>query len=126
MSVRASRDIPSALAYLPDLDRYRFFELYDGRGVYGFGALAEGPDNLEAHLELSRFGPRVLRSLQGDALWLRAEAARLGKSHVLALRADLDRPDPRWPKFTRLMGFTGQMVVQVARLDASAFAPFGG
>jgi len=118
MSLRRVCPAPERLAYLPELSRYRFYELFDGRGVYGWGALAEASDNLEVHLELCRFGPRVLESLQDDAAWLRQEAARLGKSHVLALRADLATPDPRWPKFTRLMGFTGQAVVQVARMEA--------
>ena len=121
MSLRRVCPAPERLAYLPDLPRYRFYELYDGKGVYGWGALAEASDNLEVHLELCRFGPRTLRALQNDAAWLRAEASRLGKTHVLALRADLAVPDPRWPKFTRLMGFTGQAVVQVARME-SGFA----
>lgn len=118
MAIIETKKVPKALAYLPELSRYRFYELFDAKGVYGWGALAEASDNLEVHLELCRFGPRVLRSLQNDAAWLRQEAARLGKTHVLALRADLATPDPRWPKFTRLMGFTGQAVVQVARMEA--------
>lgn len=121
MSLRRVFPAPERLAYLPDLERYRFYELFDSRGVYGWGALAEASDNLEVHLELCRFGPRTLRALQNDAAWLRAEAARLGKTHVLALRADMTVPDPRWPKFTRMMGFTGQAVVQVARME-SGFA----
>lgn len=118
MSLRALDQAPEALAYLPEPSRFRFFELFDARGTYGFGALAEAADCLEVHLEVVRFGPRALACLRRDTAWLRAEARRLGKPRILALRADLTAPDPRWPKFTRLLGFTGHCVVQMARLDA--------
>lgn len=109
---------PEPLAYLPEPERFRFFRLFDARGDYGCGAVAESGDSLEVHLEVSRFGPRTLESLREDTAWLRSEARRLGKSRILALRADQDVPDPRWPKFTRLLGFTGHAVVQIARLEA--------
>ena len=44
-------------------------------------------------------------------------ARALGKSRIIGLRLEAGmQPDPRWPKFTRLFGFTGQCVYQAAEL----------
>ncbi len=103
-----------ALALAP---RLRFYELVDARGPYAAAALAEHQDCLELHLELLRFGPATVRALRADLEELKGLARRLGKARIVGLRTeDGHEPDPRWPKFTRLFGFTGQRVFQAAEL----------
>ncbi len=101
-----TKNVHASQRYLPDPGRYRHFILFDDRGVYAAAALAEHPDSLEVHLEVLRFGPGVVRSLRADVRQLIDMARRLGKSRIVALRAEQgDHPDPRWPKFLRLLGF---------------------
>lgn len=95
----------------------RCYELRDERGVYAAVALGEHPDCLELHLELLRFGPRTVRSMRKDLEELKALALGLGKSRIIGIKAEAgEEPDRRWPKFTRLFGFTGQRLLQLAEL----------
>lgn len=107
-----------ALHSLEAAGRMNFFELRDAHGAYGAGAWAEHPDCLELHLELLRFGPGTVRSMRADMLELKALAKSLGKRRIVGLRTEQGMvPDARWPKFTRLFGFTGQRLFQAAELS---------
>lgn len=107
----------SALGALCRASRFCWYELADARGTYAAAALAEHPDCLELHLEVLRFGPGTVRALRADVEELKDMARRLGKARIVGLRTeDGQQPDPRWPKFTRLFGFTGQRVFQAAEL----------
>lgn len=106
-----------ALEYLSDPGRFRFFELADGRGTYAAVALAVHPDCLELHLEVLRFGPAAVRAMRADMAELKAVARSLGKTRIVGLRCEPGPElDPRWAKFTRLFGFTGQRAYQAAEL----------
>lgn len=106
-----------ALEYLSDPGRFRFFELADTAGVYAAVALAEHPDCLELHLEMLRFGPATVRAMRADMAELKDLARGLGKARIVGLRCEPgQRLDPRWAKFTRLFGFTGQRIYQAAEL----------
>lgn len=106
-----------ALGALCCVARLRFYELADARGPYAAAALAEHEDCLELHLEVLRFGPGTVRALRADVEELKDMARRLGKVRIVGLRTeDGQHPDPRWAKFTRLFGFTGQRVFQAAEL----------
>jgi len=118
VAIRPTKNAHPAQSYLRPAERYRYFELADARGVYAAAALAEHPDSLEVHLEVLRFGPGVVRGLRADTEELKRMARALGKTRLVALRAESgSTPDPRWPKFTRLIGFTGQRLYQAAELD---------
>jgi len=117
MAIRAVKNAHSALAGFSTQPRFCFFELWDERGTYAAAALAEHADSLELHLEVLRFGPATVRALRADMEELKALARSLGKTRIVGLRTeDGQIPDPRWPKFTRLFGFTGQRVFQAAEL----------
>ena len=117
MAIQPTKNAHSTLSYLSGRARFRFFLLADERGPYAAAALAEHPDCLEVHLEVLRFGPRAVRSLRADVAELARMAKAAGKSRVVGVRVEPGQtPDPRWPKFTRLVGFTGQQVLQAAEL----------
>jgi len=117
MAIHPVETAHSALQGLNPKERFRFFELADERGPYAAAALAEHPDCLEVHLEVLRFGPGVVRALQADMAELKDMARSLGKSRIVGLRMENGtEADKRWPKFTRLFGFTGQRVYQAAEL----------
>lgn len=117
MAILPTKNAHCALYYLTPRERFRFFVLRDARGPYAAAALAEHPDALEVHLEVLRFGPGVVRALRKDVEELRRMARERGKSRVIGLRLEPGaRPDPRWAKFTRLLGFTGQRLYQAAEL----------
>ncbi len=106
-----------ALEYLSDPGRFRFYELADAAGTYAAVALAEHPDCLELHLELLRFGPGTVRAMRADMAELKSLALSLGKKRIVGLRCETGQgADPRWAKFTRLFGFTGQRIYQAAEL----------
>lgn len=113
MSVRFHARRPGCFTHFP-AGQYDYCELFKEDGGYGFAALAEHADSIELHLELTRWGPQVCRSLMRDAAWLQGYAARRGKRRIVGIRQETGKPDPRWPKFTRLLGFTGQTVLQAA------------
>lgn len=107
----------SSLSGLREPSRMRFYTLADETGIYAAAALAEHPDALEVHLSVLRFGPAALRALRADVEELKAMARRLGKSRIVGLRVEPGtEADQRWPKFTRLLGFTNQQVLQAAEL----------
>jgi hypothetical protein len=104
-------------ANLAGKPRFHFYELAKQDGVYAAAALAEHADCLELHLEVLRFGPDVVRALRADVEDLKAMARRGGKTRIVGLRMEqTGAADPRWPKFTRLFGFTKQQVFQSAEL----------
>lgn len=106
-----------SLTGLHDPGRMRFYTLSDEAGAYAAAAVAEHPDALELHLEVLRFGPAAVRALRADLEELKRMARELGKSRIVGLRVEAGpKADPRWPKFTRLFGFTGQRVLQAAEL----------
>lgn len=115
---------PACHAHYPEQD-YLYLRLYDEQGTYGYAAVAEHGDCLELHLEMTRWGPQARRGLAGDLEWLKARARARGKVRITGLRQEPDQPDggllpvpdPRWAKFTRMFGFTGQCVLQAAFLD---------
>jgi hypothetical protein len=118
MAIRPLAGAHPALAYLNEDARFRHFELHDDGGVYAAAALAEHPDCLELHLECLRFGPATVRGMRADVEELKAMARAMGKSRIAGLRLEPgQQADPRWPKFTRLFGFTGQRVYQAAELS---------
>jgi len=120
MSIMPRESARPALGPLAAWPRLSFFELSDGRETYAVAALAEHADCLELHLEVLRFGPATVRALRSDVEELKAMARRLGKERIVALRTEEGQTiDPRWPKFTRLFGFTGQRVFQAAELRLS-------
>jgi len=97
--------------------RMRFYSLSDKAGQYAAAAVAEHPDALELHLTVLRFGPAAVRALRADMEELKGMARRLGKKRIVGLRVEPGlAADPRWPKFTRLFGFTNQRVLQAAEL----------
>lgn len=117
MAICPVEDAHPALGALGAQPRFRFFLLADDRGPYAAAALAEHPDCLELHLEALRFGPQTVRALRQDVKELRALARSLGKTRIVGLRQEPGlQADPRWPKFTRLFGFTGHRVLQTAEL----------
>ncbi|GAB6126860.1 hypothetical protein JCM14124_25660 [Humidesulfovibrio idahonensis] len=117
MGIQPTKNAHPALAYMDKMERFRFVSLADDRGLYGAGALAEHDDCLEVHLEIFRFGPGVLRSLRADAEELKRMAYRLGKKRIVGLKVEAGPvADARWPKFTRLLGFTGQRIYQAAEM----------
>jgi hypothetical protein len=117
MSVRFLDGPPEVHAHYA-ADTYGFLELSDRDGVYGYAAICEHEDCLELHLEVVRWGPRARQALARDLEWLRREARRRGKSRIIGVREEPGaEPDPRWARFTRIYGFTGQRVLQTAWLD---------
>jgi hypothetical protein len=95
----------------------RHFLLADAVGAYAAAALAEHPEALELHLTVLRFGPAAVRALRADLEELKVMARAAGKRRIVGLRLESGPlADPRWPKFTRLFGFTGQQVLQAAEL----------
>lgn len=141
MSVRRVRKRPDRLHCLPESGRYEWLRLEDDAGEYGQAALAEAGDCLEVHLEMTRWGPRAMHSLQRDMGWLHAEARRLGKTSILGIkgvqggqvvsdedgsgRGDSDGPenpagglevDRTWVRFTALLGFRDHGLVHTAVL----------
>lgn len=106
-----------ALEYLSDPGRFLFYELADAAGTYAAVALAEHSDCLELHLEVLRFGPGTVRAMRADMAELKNVARSLGKACIVGLRCEAgQQADPRWAKFTRLFGFTGQRIYQAAEL----------
>ncbi|MDP2848478.1 MAG: hypothetical protein Q8O35_09820 [Humidesulfovibrio sp.] len=117
MALQMVESAHPALGGLAAQPRFRFFELSDGREPYAVGALGEHQDCLELHLEVLRFGPSTVRAMRADMEELKRMARGRGKTRIVGLRIeDGQVPDPRWPKFTRLFGFTGQHVFQAAEL----------
>lgn len=117
MTLTAETDAHPSLAGLQEPWRMRFFSLSDEAGQYAAAALAEHPDALELHLAVLRFGPATVRALRADLEELKGLARRLGKTRIVGLRVEPGpQADPRWAKFTRLFGFTGQRVLQAAEL----------
>ncbi len=97
---------------------YQWCSLRDNEGEYAVAALALRGDALELHLEVAAWDLRTARNLRRDMEWLKDYAQSLGLRRIVGLRCEDDgRPDPLWPKFTRMFGFRGQALVQVARLD---------
>lgn len=107
---------PQQFSHFPQ-EGYTYFSLYNDEGDFGVAALAEHEDSLEVHIELTRWGLQVLRALRKDNDWLRSYARSRGKSRVVGIKQETGELDERWPKFTRLMGFTGQAVVQTAFME---------
>ncbi len=117
MAIIALAQPHPALATLHESWRFRFYSLSGKDGEYAAAALAEHEDALELHLEVLRFGPATVRALRADVEELKDMARRLGKTRIVGLRVEPGgQADPRWPKFTRLFGFTGQQVLQAAEL----------
>jgi hypothetical protein len=117
MTIIAVNDAHPSLADLPEPSRLRHFSLCDKAGQYAAAALAEHPDALELHLTVLRFGPATVRALRADMQELKLMARQLGKTRIVGLRVEPGaEADQRWPKFTRLFGFTGQRVLQAAEL----------
>lgn len=118
MGIFQVQNAHSLLAAIGSDKRFQFYELADASGTYAVAALAEHEDCLELHLEVLRFGPCAVRALQGDVAELKHMARQLGKKRIVGLRMENDlHVDLRWPKFTRLFGFTGQRVYQTAELS---------
>ncbi|MBU1247849.1 MAG: hypothetical protein KKB70_04050 [Proteobacteria bacterium] len=99
--------------------QYTYFRLFNHDGDYGRAAVSEHPQSLEVHLELSRWGVGVRRSLEEDAAWLRSQADSLGKTRIVGIKQESGTPDPRWPKFTRILGFTGHSLLQTAFIEVN-------
>ena len=118
MAVRELDTRPEAYAHFISDGRYRWLELHDGDGPYGYCAIAERDDALELHISLVRWGARVRRNLKSDFEWLKIEARRQGKKRIMGLRAnDQGKFDARLFKFARLFGFTDMCVFQTASMD---------
>lgn len=117
MGINAQMNEHPSLQNLRDPGRFRFYSLSDEHGEYAAAALAEHEDALELHLEVLRFGPATVRALRADVEELKAMARALGKTRIVGLRVEPGQTaDARWPKFTRLFGFSGQRVLQAAEL----------
>lgn len=118
MAIIPQSEAHPLLTGLSETRRYHYYSLCDAAGQqYAAAALAEHPDALELHLEVLRFGPATVRALRTDVEELKHMARRTGKTRIVGLRQEPGaQADPRWPKFTRLFGFTGQRVLQVAEL----------
>jgi hypothetical protein len=106
---------PGLLSGLPEDGVYRWLEMSDGNGPYGFCAIAPRAEYLELHITLTRWGPGVRRVLARDFEWFKDEARRLGLPKILGVRADgRGRFDDRLFRFARLFGFTEMCVFQTA------------
>jgi len=117
MSMHPLKNAHPSLQDLKPADKYSFYALADETGTYAVGALAQHPDCLELHLEVLRFGPKTVRALRADVEELKILARSLGKTRIAAVRVEGGQcPDLRWPKFTRLFGFTNQRLYQAAEL----------
>lgn len=117
MTITAQSVAHPSLADVQELSCLRFYSLADEAGQYAAAALAEHPDALELHLTVQRFGPATVRALRADMQELKRMAREMGKTRIIGLRVEPGAEvDPRWPKFTRLFGFTGQRVFQAAEL----------
>ncbi len=119
MAFKITSKQPDQFNHFPD-QGYTYFRLYNKNGEYGVAAVAEHDDALELHLELSRWGAQVRRSLARDARWLRSYAQKHGKSRIVGIKQESGEPDPRWPKFTRIFGFTGQTLLQTAFMEVDS------
>ncbi|MBU1040722.1 MAG: hypothetical protein KKF77_06465 [Proteobacteria bacterium] len=118
MTITAETIAHPSFADMQDLTRLRFYSLSDESGPYAAAAVAEHPDALELHLTVQRFGPATVRALRADMEELKRMARGMGKTRIIGLRVEPGlEADPRWPKFTRLFGFTGQRVLQAAELS---------
>lgn len=118
MSVRETECKPKTMAHFPDNDGYRWLELGDETNPYGYAAIRERGNALELHLTLARWGPGVRRHIKADSQWLQREAKRLGKSKIMAIRADSSgRFDNKLFRFARLFGFTDCCVLQTASIE---------
>lgn len=108
---------PACHAHFP-AGEYRFLRLFDETGTYGYAALAERDASLELHLEVVRWGPQACRAMRRDVAWLRRHARQCGVQRIVGIRQEPDgQPDPRWDKFTKHYGFSGQCVFQAAFLE---------
>jgi len=117
MTITAQTIAHSSLSDVQEPWRLRFYSLTDEAGQYAAAALAEHPDALELHLSVLRFGPATVRALRADMEELKRMARQMGKTRIIGLRVEPGpQADPRWPKFTRLFGFTNHQVLQAAEL----------
>ncbi len=116
MGIQKIQKQPKEFSHFPKA-HYCFYTLHNQSAVYGTAALAEHPDFFEVHLELTRWSPKICRCLQEDSKWLRYYAQKKGKQRIVAIRQETGAIDPRWPKFTRLMGFSKHAIVQTALLE---------
>jgi hypothetical protein len=101
--IRELDTAPRAFAYLEDAENYRFFELSDGRGPYGWLAATLLGPNLGLHLEVARYGPEVKRAMLRSREWLEEWAAACGAEALVGARPG---HDPKWARFCELLGFT--------------------
>lgn len=116
MSVREIVEKPEIMAHFPD--GYRWLELSGAKKVYGYGAILRRDENLETHLSLLHWGPKVVRSLWEDLDWLKGEARRLGLKRILGIRADNKGEfDPKLFRFARMYGAEEVCVFQTISLN---------
>ena len=121
MSVTNVDTAPAQLQSLPRPQRYQWYRLGDDLGEYAVAAVAEAGEDLELHLVVTDWGLRARRGLVRDMEWLKDMARNRGKRRILGVKLETaDVPDPRWPKFTRLFGFTNHCLIQSAMVDLQA------
>lgn len=118
MAVRELKKKPVCMAHFPDTDGYRWLELSDKAGPYGYAAIRERGEELETHLTLARWGPGVRRQMTSDMDWVKNETKRLGKKRILGVRADADgRFDANLFRFGSLFGFGNFRVLQTMSIQ---------
>lgn len=116
MAVREQESKPECMAHFPD-GTYRWLDLHDHGETYGHAAIAVRGSDLELHVTMLRWGPKIRRHLQKDVAWLKREARRLGLQRILGVRASAQGEfDPSLFRFARLFGFSEMCVVQTAAL----------
>lgn len=121
MAVREKAEVPEPMHHFPNDGRYRWVEMFNDAGVYGYAALAGRDDALELHVTLTRWGKRVRRCVRDDLDWLKGEARRLGKTRIMGVRVSgVGEFDPRLFKFARLYGFTDVCVLQTASIPVDS------
>lgn len=112
--IRELHERPELLSYVT---RGKFYELKDEHGPYAYLSLCPQPipGYADVHIEMLRFGPRVLRYMEDSFLPEFHELCRvLGVRRVVGKKQG---SDPRWSKFIGHFGFCAPVTVQMAYME---------
>lgn len=91
-----------------------YFELHDDKELYGYVALRRRGIYADAHVELERWGAKVLKQIQFDMIQFKAICRDMGIKKVIAQK---NMGDTRWPKFIKHLGFAEPEQIQIAYME---------